>query len=548
MLTKSRVPGRFRKLNIIDKFGQSLMAIDQTPREHGPPPLYPCISDFYEPQTILIDSQEHANTVEIQESKLCEYLQLPPQINQNARLNAYFVKRIADDPKLAPTLSPTAGLTASWRPSNEWENPIWGWIITNYADNGIQIFLPDGTFYREVRFGGAKGTLASPEWIPFEPDGTASTAETAQLDSLVDKLANKKGYMQGFWHMIITAQDTLSPAPTAYAQFLNSIVGKPLALVNMGWSLELDSPPFTIQSTIASKMDPERRLTEPPGGGGDDSSYYRFQVRLGDAYSEYDGLVGYFDTTTPTSDELELEHINTFFAPKKPDEAPYPLRRLDTQNYPRLAAFWEAPFPTSPPYDVPDRYVDPAGFDDRRNARMSVFGAVVDPFTPVHSYSSFLPPVALSLPPWTWQEAMNTMTAFFHAGPLTLPMQEVPYFDADRVLTSKNSRDTPTSDLPLPALAAGDWSWFQPYAVGVKSKEGEQAQQSGPEAPEAAAAADDPEEPTVLKYNAFGIEKIGNPKKPGFQKGPYTAIEGFLQLRHPVMMPKPDSKKQSGMA
>lgn len=55
---------RFRKLDIIDKFGQALVPIDQKPRVDGPPPLYPCISDFYEPQTIkLQDGKEYANTV-----------------------------------------------------------------------------------------------------------------------------------------------------------------------------------------------------------------------------------------------------------------------------------------------------------------------------------------------------------------------------------------------------------------------------------------------------------------------------------------------------
>ncbi|RYP41837.1 hypothetical protein DL767_000738 [Monosporascus sp. MG133] len=528
---------RFRKLNIIDKFGQALMAIDQAPREYGPPPLYPCISDFYEPQTISWKGQEYANTVTMQNPKLCEYLQLPPQINQNARLNACFVKRIADDPELvpvgaeaAPPTSPTAaGRTAKWRPANEWENPIWGWVITNYADYGIQLFLPDGTFYREVRFGGPKGALPEPKWIPFEPDKEGSTPDTAQLDALVNKLADKE-YLRGFWHMITTAQDNLPPAITAYAQFLNSVVGKPLALVNMGWSLELCSPPLTIQSTTASATGPECKLTKPHEG--DKSAYYEFQVRLGDEHSEYDGLVGYFDTVTPTSDELELKYINTFFAPKDPDEAMEPLRRLNTQNYPLFTAFWEAPFPTDPPYDNPSRYVDPAGFDDRRNAHMSVFGAVVDPFTAVHSYSSFLPPVALSLPPWTWQDAMNSMTAFLHAGPMTLPQPEVPPFDPTNVLTSKNSRDMPLRDLPLPALAAGDWSWIQPYAV--------------PQQPQQQEGADsDPPRP---KFNAFGIDKRGNLQTPGFQKGPYTAIEGFLQLRHPIMMPKPKLYTESKTA
>ncbi|KAI1457412.1 hypothetical protein F4805DRAFT_177981 [Annulohypoxylon moriforme] len=511
---------RFRKLNIIDKFGQALMAIDQRPRVGGFPSYYPCISDYYEPQTIkLPDGDTYANTVIQNNPQLCEFIQLPPLINQNSRLNANFVKRVADDPDdiRGQEMGNSPGDGAKWRPSTEWESPIWGWVITNYADYGIQLFLPDGTFYREVRFGGPLGTLETPKWLPFEPTKGNSTPETRQLDLLVDKLAEPQ-YLQGFWHMITTAQEKLPAAPSAYAQFLNSIVGKPLALVNMGWSLELDGPPLEIQSTKAKVTSPERRLTKP-ANPEDKSQFYELQVRLGDADAAYDGLVGYFDTTAPDSDQLNLDYINTFFTPEKSKLEP--LKRLDTGTYPLFTPFWEAPFPTDPPFDNPTTIVDPVQFENRRNSRMSVFGAIVDPFTPVHAYSSFLPPMDLSLPSWTWQKAMNTMTAFFHAGPLTLPLNDIPTYDKDHPLNNENARDKPSRDLPLPSLGPGDWSWFQPYA----------------ETP----APDNQDDPPLPVYNAFGIEKRGDLTKPGFQKGPYSAIEGYLQLRNPIMVPKSDN-------
>ncbi|KAI1747086.1 hypothetical protein F4782DRAFT_535798 [Xylaria castorea] len=503
---------RFRKLNIIDKFGQCLVPIDQNPRVDGPPPLYPCISDFYEPQTIQLDGKDYANTVIQDNPAQNEFVQLPPQINQNARLNANFVKRIADDDP--DQLQSGDSAPATWRPASEWENPIWGWIITNFADYGIQLFLPDGTFYREVRFGGPLGTLESPKWLPFSPDdqNTAPTPETRQIDALVSKLADRT-YLEGFWHMITTAQEKLSAAPDAYARFLNAIVGKPLALVNTGWSLELDAPPLQNQSSNAMVGDPERDLTasaDSDGDDGEEKEYYQFQVRLGDGSAAYDGLVGYFDTTGPGTDELNLDTIKTFFAPSDKEVAP--LKRLNTDSYPLFTPFWESPHSTASGGDP----IGPEEFDGRRNARMSVFGAIVDPFTPVHAYSSFLPASELLLPTWTWQGAMNTMTAFFHAGPLTVPLSDVPGYDEAQKLTTKNARDVPKRDLPLPSLGAGDWSWFEPYAV---EGEGE----------------GDSKQPV---FNPFGIEKRGDLTKPGFQNGPYTAIEGFLQLRNPIMMPK----------
>ncbi|KAH7173983.1 uncharacterized protein B0J16DRAFT_325467 [Fusarium flagelliforme] len=356
---------RFRKFNVIDKFGQALMAIDQKPRRDGPPPVYPCISNFYAPQEVTVDGKKYANTVIQDKSEQCEFLQLPPQINQPARINAKFVRRISDDP------NPVFQGAAAWRPVTEWESPIWGWVITNYADYGIQLFLPDGTFYREVRVGGPLGTLASPKWLPFAPDPDVQpTPDTRELDALISKLADPK-YLLGFWGMVTTAQQKLPPAPGAYAQFLNSIVGKPLALVNTGWSVELSGPPLEIQSTQAKVVEPERALLKS-SGPNDKTPHYELQLRLGNEEAGYDGLVGYFDTTNPSSDQLNYNQIKTFFLPDgKPTE---PLIGLDTKEYPVFEPYWQ------PPYSEGSA-VEPFVYEDRRNAQMSIFGAILDPFT-----------------------------------------------------------------------------------------------------------------------------------------------------------------------
>lgn len=495
---------RFTKLNIIDKFGQALVAIDPQPRLTGPPPLYPGISDFYEPQ--MVDSKT-ANTVIQDDDYQCEFIQLPPQINQNARLNADFVTRTSDDPDYKKGLDDPA----YWRPTTEWENPIWGWIVTNYADYGLQLFLPNGTFYREVRFGGPTGAFSLPKWVPFQPDKDESTG-TAQLDALVDLLSGKN-YLGPFWTMITTALDNLPPAPDSYAQFLNSIVGKPLALVNMGWSLELDGPPLQNQSTNSKVTDPDRTLLSP-GPSDPPRNYYSFQVKLGDKDREYDGLIGYFDAKThpERGDELDLDHINTYFLPTDPDETS-PLRPITKQNYPKFTPYWVPPFPEEEPYD---QVISPKTYTDSRNHKLQIYGAIVDPFTPIHACSSLLPAKSLQLPEWTWQEAFNTMTAFFHTGPLTLTGDVLDY-NSERELTTKNMKDTPLNNVEISALTSGEWNWLQPYVDPT--------------------AGNDLTQPPV--YNSYGIEQKGNILKPGFQKGPYTAIEGFLQLRNPIMVENP---------
>ncbi|EJT75103.1 hypothetical protein GGTG_08941 [Gaeumannomyces tritici R3-111a-1] len=526
---------RFLKFNIIDKFGQALMAIDPEPKATGPDPMYPCISDFYEPQLVVSEGKDNANTVLKERPGLCEFMQLPPSINQNARFNATFVRRVRDDPPELRIPLNVPGGPSAWRPASEWENPIWGWIITNYADYGIQLFRTDGTFYREVRFGGPLGALAAPKWIPFAPV-PKSDPNTSQLDLLAERLTDVT-YLTGFWHMITTAQDALPPAPTAYAQFLNSIVGKPLALVNMGWSLELDGPPLVTQSTNASVNKPEVMLTAPQPD--DKSKRYSFQVRLGNRESEHDGLVGYFDVTAASDnikDAFDMGYINTFFAPDpRRDEKPLlPLKRLNSDTYPTFTPYWQAPFPTAPPYD-PASLVSAQTYDDQRNRRMAVYGAIVDPFTPVHAYSSLLPPQTLQLPGWTWQAALNNMTAFFHAGPMVL-VDDVGGYNGEP-LTAENWRKVPARNVALPGLGAGEWNWLQPFDLVT-----EELLKAGSDTVEVddGDVDVDVDDGVAPVFNAYGIEKKGNLNKPGFEKGPYTAVEGFLQLRNPLMMPKPE--------
>jgi hypothetical protein len=52
------------------------------------------------------------------------------------------------------------------------------------------------------------------------------------VDALIKELADLI-YLAQSWYVVIIAQDNLAATPNAYAQFLNSIVGMLVALVNM---------------------------------------------------------------------------------------------------------------------------------------------------------------------------------------------------------------------------------------------------------------------------------------------------------------------------
>ena len=88
--------GQFKitKLNVIDKFGQVIHALD--PRWDAKTQyLRPCLSEYYVPQ-VLPDGT--ANLVEKQVPELggSNFAQIPPHINQWARVNSEFVERNAE--------------------------------------------------------------------------------------------------------------------------------------------------------------------------------------------------------------------------------------------------------------------------------------------------------------------------------------------------------------------------------------------------------------------------------------------------------------------
>src|SRR5947207_3224784 len=111
---------------------------------------------------------------------------------------------------------------------------IFAWIVINYANSGLQFFLPDGTFYREIRIGGVRGTNSSTKWLPFDPPNPPSAdvpmTSTLQLDLLIKKITEDTSgsYLRGFFDMINGSIANMPYPPSEYSAFANAIVGKPL--------------------------------------------------------------------------------------------------------------------------------------------------------------------------------------------------------------------------------------------------------------------------------------------------------------------------------
>ena len=186
--------------------------------------------------------------------------------------------------------------------------------LTSDAEQGLQIFLADGTFYREVRFGGSSGTETTAKWLPYDPPSTLPS--TSQLDFLIQQLANTT-YLSAFVDMIL--QSTLSnqvAAPDSYAAFSSAIIGKPLALVNIGYSLELAGAENINWSTV-NTQGPDLHLLQPDGSSfaSGAAGGYTFPVKIGDVDRTFDGLVGYFNTQASASSGLHV--LSLFNDPSK---------------------------------------------------------------------------------------------------------------------------------------------------------------------------------------------------------------------------------------
>ncbi|USW53093.1 hypothetical protein Slin15195_G064120 [Septoria linicola] len=515
--------GQFRltKLNIIDKFGQAISALDPRP-SNNIPPLYPNLSEYFHPQSL--GSDVNRDNVIIEDPAGCQFAQYPPTINQDARLNGSFMLYDTEQ--------------KMWRPAGDWDDPVWGFVVLNYAENGVQIFLPDGQFYREVRLGGPSKATQSIEWQPFEPpsDSQAKASDPkvyrskgyAQLDALMQQLS-KPEYLRSFFIMVNKALAALPQAPNHYAEYLNAIIGRPLALTNIGFSLELASPPFQNQSTLSSTP-AEIALTN-----------YNFTVKVGDRDRAYDGLVCLFkqkgDARAVPGHEIDLSTMITYY-PAGKDRS---TTALDRSQYFDLNPYHVS----SRSYKLDQR--DPLAATKEINLAMNDhysqftrLGALIDPFAKIHAYSGILPITTLQLPSWTLQSAMQRMTAFFRMGPLIVTTPDVQSrYDASRDLSTESNvlelvaaakplAPAPAtgavppvevfSGIPLPALASADWNWLQPYAMKPAESSGDSTGATKEKA---------------QHWNPFPIASLDN--KPRFEAGPYTAVEGFLQLKRPVM-------------
>ena len=246
-------------------------------------------------------------------------------------------------------------------------------------------------------------------------------------------------------------------APGDYAAYATSIIGKPLALVNVGFSLELATPPF-VNMAIPSPPSPLGPAVTPDAAPLLD---YKFPAKIGDAERPFDGVVGYFDFSSRNAD---LDHLHTYFAAASSSPGD-PRVQITPSNFATLSPFHINPmdFPTSSAYMA------------AKTSRLLVKSMIIDPYTPLHVYTPILPVKSLQLPAWTVQRALQKMSAFFHVGPTLLTKNLPTVYDDTKPLTAEswmqaqrerqNEQASAKIRLPIGGAKKGTWEWLQPYRV-----------------------------------------------------------------------------------
>jgi hypothetical protein len=198
--------------------------------------------------------------------------------------------------------------------------------------------------------------------------------------------------------MITAAIETMPFTPADYATYATSLVGKPFALVNAGFSLELALPPLESQITPSLPVDPNAP------SAADKLFSYQFPVKIGDQDRPYDGVVGYFDADNTTTGITDWAKLHSYFTATGTPVAGDPRVPILPQNFDKIE-----------PY-----YIDPEGtllngsFIQTHASKYMIKTMLLDPYTPLHLYSPILPITKLQLPSWTVQSAMKKISTYLY--------------------------------------------------------------------------------------------------------------------------------------
>ncbi|KAF5252237.1 hypothetical protein FANTH_2793 [Fusarium anthophilum] len=428
---------KFNKFNVIDKFGRGVEVVDGDG-------LMPSISSVYQPSSRVVDGKETPNVV-ASTGDNCEYFQIPPSINQPARLfNAY--------------LKPGATGQSTWKPCGEWEDPVCGYIMYNSADLSLQVFTSAGDLRAEILISESNTTAkAAHVYQPpmsdgvFEPPLTDANEQWKAniLDDFIQSLKTEH-YALRMIEILGDASSCMAPPAESYSSIMNAAFGRPFALAIAGWSIELNHEELQPQTSL-------QNLT-----GKSYQKLYDYELPLHLGLKEYsdDGLAAYMPLRSDTPTQPDFSKIFTFWlsgAPETDLNEDFVCHPIHPSTLPTLNARHVDLFEGRHLLEVDDMI-------KRRQEQILPFCLLVDVFHPVKAQTGVLPPSSLALPDWAVQQALRKIRLCYRAGPFLF--QEDPL----KSLSPTGAEDTPPPSaagdgVHAPVVPYGKWSWLQPYIL-----------------------------------------------------------------------------------
>ena len=337
-------------------------------------------------------------------------VQLPPRLTQGARLDLALLDAATSVPL------GRAGAAA---------NPVGGWILANHLDASLLLYAADGGSLGTFRlYATADGSKAG-AWSPPAHSAVRTLDDVAARSSLVHSLITapalaSEASFSGLLSVIDAALWTIDPSGARADQSLAALVGRPLAVLPLRLTLQLDGPARTDPGWAATLAPPPAAVLSVP-----------FPVRLGDQAARDDGLVGYFG-------HGDFSVLNTVAAP--PGPVPY-LNQIGAdsghgRNYVTVQA--------APPGGGPA--VDVVALADPRAAIRATCGLV--PAATVAVPDVFVRPALSAI-----EIQLQCPATLVRRGPAPAAAGLPPAF-AQAVT------------MPVPGPAAGQWTWWEPDGAG----------------------------------------------------------------------------------
>ncbi|TVY75397.1 hypothetical protein Focb16_v005292 [Fusarium oxysporum f. sp. cubense] len=472
---------RLTQFKIVDRFGQVICAHDPRP-EQPKETLYPHFGSalLCEPDSDASPNTALTTSSSENEADDCEWFQLSPRINQDARLHAAF---LSDDH--------SSGI----QPPAEDDNVVFAWLLVNFHNQSIQVYDKNRTFKGEAILpsgphqsvhwhslvGGDMSSDILPHMMRDEHDfrlqarldkvdisALKGTKQSMSLDDLIASMSHAP-FIIGLWKTIVAAQDHIQAPPAQqFAQFPSALVGRPVALAHLGLGIELATPPMKSQAYADYAEGESDSITGSglSGTAGDEElTRYDFGIKLGDMLGHQDGLIGYF--IPPEGDEVWS--IVTDYAV---DDASFPNVR-HSGDAPPLTVSPSYPPVLSSGTSAPFNISDEAGNYQKRKAeglQSSLVTVLFDPFLPIHVRSGILPAAQAQLNRDETDRDLQNLGVWFRSGPVIIGSRgSDPVTSQDgkmRIQVIDDGKDTKGPLVPVHTMSTttsgAEWQWVQP--------------------------------------------------------------------------------------